>query len=715
MEMGANMGADDWGKPAILTTEYQEFSGTFIPTKDIEFADWVFQYAHGNTYGGNAVDGDEIWFDDMSIECQTCDECGYIGINPHGVVSRDYGAYVDPDTCISDGKLVNYISVNQIGYYTDLSKVAVLGDNKGDIYYGTSSIDLTEDTYDFDVCNADTGEIAYSGTSAKKMKDIDSGDTVCKLDFTELRTPGEYYIKVGDWRSFRFRIGNDIYSDSRHDMLTNAMNYFYQNRSGIDIEEKYITSEDKLILAHEGNNKTDTASVQKIWKNSYSSRDEATDTYASSEITATGGWHDSDNYCKNVTDGGISLWTLQNMYERALQSDEGGKKFADNSGTVVIPESGNKIPDVLDEAAYELDWMSSMVVQPDEPEWGKYAGLVYHEICDYKWTGLTIDDNNYYVPYDQPRIVKPPTFAATLSYAACAAQAARLWQPYDEVKAAKYLDEAKKAYEAYEKYWYEAQLDEDENDKSLYEPSYNLKRTVPFNNYNTDEVRDSAYWAASEIFISANRMEDAADDDYYNKLNKLSLDFNRVFKVTTRIFGWKSNEATFSTFNSDDPSSAGSLSLALNKDLLSEEEAKELENSIINAADEYINTENEQGYGIPYLYDGAGYNELNSDDPSVIMHGYESNSNSMVVNNAIVMAYAYDQTKNPKYISGVTTAMDYLLGTNPLSFSYITGYGTYHEQNPYHKYWQKKLEPDLPNAPDGVLSGGPNAGLQSLC
>ena len=68
MQMGASMGGDQWAEASQLTTEYQEFSGTFIPTRDIEAADWTFHYANGKTFGGNAVDGDELWFDDMSID-----------------------------------------------------------------------------------------------------------------------------------------------------------------------------------------------------------------------------------------------------------------------------------------------------------------------------------------------------------------------------------------------------------------------------------------------------------------------------------------------------------------------------------------------------------------------------------------------------------------------------------------------------------------------
>ncbi len=260
--------------------------------------------------------------------------------------------------------------------------------------HGASTIDLTEDTYDFEICDAKSGFVVYKGTSGKKIEDADSGDTVYKLDFTSFTETGMFYIKVGDWRSFDFSIYNDIYSDSSHDMFSNAMNYFYQNRSGIDIEEKYITSGDKAVLAHKGGHKTDIASVQKIWKNYYYN-DEASAKYASSEITASGGWYDASNHSKYVVDGGISVWILQNMYERAARTQEGKERFADGSGAVVIPETGNGIPNILDEAAYELDWMTSMVVKADEPTWGKYAGLVYHQISDSKWTGLAIRPYDY--------------------------------------------------------------------------------------------------------------------------------------------------------------------------------------------------------------------------------------------------------------------------------------------------------------------------------
>lgn len=79
---GPHMGGI-WGKAAKLTEEYQTFTGTFTPDRDIDDAEWSFHYAYGDTHGGNAKDGDQIWFDDMSVICTSCAEsdapvCGYV-------------------------------------------------------------------------------------------------------------------------------------------------------------------------------------------------------------------------------------------------------------------------------------------------------------------------------------------------------------------------------------------------------------------------------------------------------------------------------------------------------------------------------------------------------------------------------------------------------------------------------------------------------------
>ncbi|SHM41475.1 glycoside hydrolase family 9 protein [Ruminococcus flavefaciens] len=723
MHMGPHMGGQ-WPQAAVkLTTDWQTFEGTFKPTEDLEAAEWCFHYAKGTKYQGNAEANDEIWFDDMVIDCVTCGDkapgegcCNADPDEGYGATNRDYSAKFD-SKMKEDGELVNFISVNQIGYFTNFAKTATLGDNKGDILHGASTIDLSG-TYTWELVDAKSGTVVETGETGSAMKDADSADTVCKIDFSKATTAGRYYLRIKgkNWRSMEFNIGDDIYTDKSHDMLKNALNYFYQNRSGIDIDAKYITSGDTKTLAHEGGHKTDKAYVQKIWKNEYLENTEATSTYASSTITANKGWYDAGDHGKYVVNGGISIWTLLNMYERATFNEKTAAKFADGSGTVNIPESGDskKIPDIIDECLYELEFMTAMKVDSSEPTWGKYAGMVYHKLHDHKWTGLATRPWDYSGEkledgskgWNTERIVKPPTFAATLNYSACSAQMARLIKPYDEEKSAFYLKEAIAAYEAAEKNYYPADSDEEHNEKSLYAPMLQAKGGGP---YGDNEVKDDFYWAACEIFTSAKILGDSAADTYLTKLS----DYTNAFKVPVRITGGENKDGSFTALNWGNTNAAGSLSLLLHPEILTDEQYSTLKKSVLATADEYIKEEEKQGYGIPYKYDGNGYTDENNLDPDIVIYGYEWGSNSMVINNLMVMSYAYDLSgQDAKYMNGVLTGMNYLLGCNPLSFSYVTGYGTYMEKNPHHRYWSHELDKTLPMAPDGVLSGGPNAGLQ---
>ncbi len=687
---GPHMGGSwDNAKAVELNTTMQTFTGTFTPTRDLEGVEWCFHYAQGGSItnsGENSRDGDEIWFDDMSITASDS-SCDWDITNDFGAMRRD-----------NSGLANNYISVNQVGYYSNLKKVATLGDNKGDIMHGASSIELASTPYTWELIDANSGSAVTSGQTTYVGKDQDSGDTVHTIDFTEFTTPGRYYLQVGEWRSFEFNIGDNIYSDESHNMLTNAVNYFYQNRSGIDIESQYITSGDKTTLAHEGGHKTDVAAVQKEWVHTYKSKEEATGTYRSSDITATGGWYDAGDHGKYVVNGGISVWTLQNMYERAVA--EGNEaKFADGSNTVVVPEVGNGVPDILDECAVELDWMCDMVVKSNEPTWGKYAGLVYHKLHDHKWTGLATRPNDYESEWGTTRIVKPPTYTATMNFVACAAQAARLWEPYDSAKAAKYLEAAKSSYDAYKTYWKEYTSAEANNKQSLYPP---LDQAIGGGAYGDTDSKDDAYWAACELYATT------GDSKYYDDL----ASYDKSFQVLSNLVGGE-NKGSFGSFNWGNTSSCGSLSLYLNQDKLTQltdANKKSIVDSMTAAADLYVAKEEAQGYGIPY--EGAEYSDPVNLPADLVITGYEWGSNSFVINNAMIMAYAYDETDDIKYMNGVATAMDYIFGRNPLSVSFVTGYGSYPISRPHHRYWSNELDKTLPMAPDGVMSGGPNAGLQ---
>ena len=106
--------------------------------------------------------------------------------------------------------------------------------------------------------------------------------------------------------------------------------------------------------------------------------------------------------------------------------------------------------------------------------------------------------------------------------------------------------------------------------------------------------------------------------------------------------------------------------------------------------------------GIPYK--GTTFtDDINA--PGEVIEGYEWGSNSFVINNAIVMAYAYDVSNHDmKYANGAVSALDYIFGRNGLGFSFVTGYGTYHSNNPHHRYWSYELDHEFPMAPSGPSS-----------
>jgi endoglucanase len=86
--------------------------------------------------------------------------------------------------------------------------------------------------------------------------------------------------------------------------------------------------------------------------------------------------------------------------------------------------------------------------------------------------------------------------------------------------------------------------------------------------------------------------------------------------------------------------------------------------------------------------------------------------NSNIINNAVVLATAFDLTRDAKYRDGAVQAMDYVLGRNALNISYVTGWGEHAAENQHSRIFGHQLDPDLPKPPAGSLAGGPNAALQ---
>jgi endoglucanase len=631
-----NTSSSDFGEkwdciPVQANVKYT-MNCTFSPTQDLEVAEWAFHLGGDGqwTSGGCFSAGTTIVFDNMSL------------INK----SRDTDDYVD-----SGDYEITGVEVNQVGYYKNLQKQATVVVDSADAA-----------SQEFTVVDSN-GNVVYTGTTGATIDDKDSGMFVQVADFSDLTDAEgtDYKVVCGGKESLPFNIGDWIYDG----LFTNAMNYYYLNRSGVDLDSQYITSGDASALAAKAGHNPDVAYIQNEWKDDYKSDGSDVDK-SNGSIDVTGGWYDAGDHGKYVVNGGISVWTLNNIYERAVLAGDTTK--LDDGGDIKIPESGNGYPDLLDETRVEMDFFLKM--QRDD-------GMVYHKIHDYKWTALAVRPSEDTLI----RIVKPVSTAATLNVAATAAQSYRLWKDIDSAYADKCLTAAKKAYSAAKANPNElASMTQDRGGGA----------------YGDTELSDDFYWAACELFAAT------GEDTYYTDLKS----YKDAFKLTNNLDGGE-NSGSFSSFNWGCTAGLGTLTLLLNSDMLSADEKKTVEDSVVSIAQTYVDKENEQGFGIPYQ--SASYTDKSYDGT---ITGYEWGSNSFVVNNCIVMAYAYDITKDIQYINGVSTAMDYILGRNPLEQSYVTGYGEHATTYPHHRFWSYQLDKSFPMAPAGVLSGGPNSAMQ---
>lgn len=461
------------------------------------------------------------------------------------------------------------------------------------------------------------GSVVTTGQTTVYGDDAQSGDHVHIADFSAIRTPGTYELSVGDQRSVPFEIAANLYETLRKDSLA----YFYHNRSGLPIKAEYVGTAYARPAGHLGDQpKGDGAQ----W----------------------GGWYDAGDHGKYVVTGALAAWQLIDSFEQS------------GSTSLSIPEAGGTLPDILDEAKWELDFLLRMQ-RPD--------GLVSHKIHDDgKWTGIPMP------PQDDPlpRKLFDPSTSATLDLAAVGARCARVYQQFDDAFATKCLNAATRAWTAAEA-----------------NPNLRPAESTPGGgSYYDDNFADETSWAAAELFTAT------GSSTYLPKITH-SLDAGG--------FSWK------------DTGGLGDIALArvsiIPAGAMTEGEMKSplvaqnplqdrARTHIIAAADKHLADLRGQGYPNP-------------DRPS---NKYFWGSTSGTANKAMVMGLAYKLTMNTKYQDGAVEALDYLLGRNALNQSYVSGYGERASMNQHHRFWAHQLRATLPNPAPGSLAGGPNSDVSVL-
>lgn len=278
------------------------------------------------------------------------------------------------------------IMVNQVGYAQNSNKVAVF---RGEVL---------PDTYA--LVNAETGETVYTGEIEPKGYNEITQENISYGDFTDYTVPGTYYLQadiIG--QSYLFVIEKNPYED----IFTESLKQYYYNRCGLTLSTE-LAKEAAHNACH-----TKTAQLKE-------------DT--SVQLDVSGGWHIDEKGNRDVIEGCRAVNNLLLAYELY------GSVFTDEIG---IPESGNGIPDVLDEVKYEIDWLLKMQ--------DSASGAVYSAVS------VIENPDAAYVLY-----VEPATMNASIQFAAAMAKFSYLYQGYDRNFATQCLRAADRAYRYVEQY-----------------------------------------------------------------------------------------------------------------------------------------------------------------------------------------------------------------------------------------------------------------------
>ncbi|RZL34008.1 MAG: cellulase, partial [Rubrivivax sp.] len=186
-------------------------------------------------------------------------------------------------------------------------------------------------------------------------------------------------------------------------------------------------------------------------------------------ISSPRGWYDAGDYNKYVVNSGISVFTLLAAWEQfpALFKAQ----------NLNIPESGNALPDLLDEALWNLDWMLTMQDPAD--------GGVHHKL-----TNKGFDGNQMPHEATGARYVVAKSTAATLDFAAVMAHASRIFKPFEAQRpglSARMRDAAVSAWK-----WARAN------------PGLAFKNPadVRTGEYGDPKLDDEFAWAAAELYLA---------------------------------------------------------------------------------------------------------------------------------------------------------------------------------------------------------------------
>ncbi|MDG0792462.1 glycoside hydrolase family 9 protein [Cohnella ginsengisoli] len=240
------------------------------------------------------------------------------------------------EAAVPGATVQKYIMIDQFGYLPDGDKTAVLVDpqvgyNASDAYTPGGTLEVRR-VSDDSVAFSGAPKVWNDGKTQEK-----SGDRGWWFDFSEVTATGDYYIydPANNFKSYDFTISPDVYKD----VLKAAIKTYYYQRIGTP-----------HLAQHAGAAFADDAAFVGPYQDTQA-RSVLDRNNAATERDLSGGWMDAGDFNKYVT------YTAQPINELLTAYEQKPDIFTDDYN---IPESGNGIPDVIDEVKWELDWLKKM-------------------------------------------------------------------------------------------------------------------------------------------------------------------------------------------------------------------------------------------------------------------------------------------------------------------------------------------------------------------
>lgn len=497
------------------------------------------------------------------------------------------------------------IHLNQVGYPAKSVKIAV-----------------TTKPCTFQVIDAESRDTVLSGTAQESIFDTSAGEDTWHLDFTSLQKPGSYFLTCQLSQSETvtspvFTIGNHVYKNLEKDLIK----AFYFQRCGTALTKEYA-GEYTHSVCH-------TAPAILL-------EDYINHTAQPASWDMTGGWHDAGDFGRYTTAAAVAVAHLLYAYELFPES------FGDSLN---IPESGNGIPDILNECLYELKWLLKMQ---------REDGGVYHKLTSFCHA-------DYVMPEEDKLqfLLFPVSSMAVADFAAVMALASRIYRPFLPEFADAALAAARRSWE-----WL------------LQNPYVGFHNPEGSNTgeYGDESDLDERLWASAELLRSDSGLSGSSGSYLENLTHYIHSG------VSKTDFGWP------------DVSGLAMLCTLFDKEHHAPKEIEaDFRTALFTQADTLLSVIQAGGYRL------AMYPE-----------DYSWGSNMIVCNRSMLLILAFllaEGEKKQAYREGALEQLHYLLGKNALDVSYVTGHGEHAYRNPHNRpTFADGIELPMP----GWVSGGPN-------